>query len=339
MTRSLALIKLLLVLLLAYSKSPTTHQLNFNLQTDTSNQNQAGTKLTYDVSVNSKPVLVNSSLSIDVDHKILATNPKVKSATPNSVSNLLRSDVPQKSSHIQEEYKELRLELEGNCAVVFRAYNEGVAYRIETSLSAPKVKVYNEEVTLNFAGDYNVYYPKEESFFSHNEREFVYLSLKEIKVDSLASLPAVVDTKAGIKLIIGESDVDDYPGLWLRGNSSNSLSAIFPPYPLKEELKRDRDVRVAQPADYIAETGGTRTFPWRIIGIAEKDADLITNQMVYLLAKPSQIQNTSWIKPGKVAWDWYNANNIYGADFKSGVNTQTSAHRLRLKYDRIHRLD
>jgi len=178
-------------------------------------------------------------------------------------------------------------------------------------------------VSLNFAGDYNVYYPKEDSFLSHNEREFIYLALQDITPATIASLPAVVDTKDGIKLAIGESDVDDYPGLWLRGNSNNSLSAVFPPYPLKEELERDRDLKVAQSADYIAVTKGTRTFPWRIIGIAEKDGDLITNQLVYLLAKPSQLEDASWVKPDKVAWDWYNANSIYGVDFKSGINTQT----------------
>ena len=103
------------------------------------------------------------------------------------------------------------------------------------------------------------------------------------------------------------------------------LRQSFLRYPLKEELRKnsDRDLQVTEKADHIALTKGTRTFPWRIIGIAEKDADLITNQLVYLLAKPSQVQDTSWIKPGKVAWDWYNANNIYGVDFKSGINTQT----------------
>src|SRR6266513_964171 len=213
--------------------------------------------------------------------------------------------------------------MEGGYQIVFRAYNEGVAYRLETSLPQREVKVYGEEVSLNFAGDYNVYYPQEDGFLSHNEREFVYLALKDIPRATIASLPAVVDTRDGIKLAIAESDVDDYPGLWLRGNTNKTLAAVFPPYPLKEELKRDRDLAVVQAADYIAVTKGTRSFPWRIIGIAEKDGDLITNQLVYLLAKQSQLEDASWIKPGKVAWDWYNANNIYGVDFKSGINTQT----------------
>lgn len=284
-----------------------------------------GDRFQYDVLLNGKTLLQDSALSIKIDQITLGLQPKVKTTKPRAINQEIVAPVPQKSVRIRENYTELRLEMEGNYAVVFRAYNEGIAYRLETSLPQREVKVYSEEVSLNFAGDYSVYYPKEDSFFSHNEREFLYLPLKAITPKSLASLPAIVVFNEGVKLAIGESDVDDYPGLWLRGNSNNSLLATFPPYPLKEELREnnDRDFRVTQAADYVAVTKGTRTFPWRIVGIAQKDADLITNQLVYLLAKPSQIQDTSWIKPGKVAWDWYNANNIYGVDFKPGINTQT----------------
>ena len=286
-------------------------------------QIKTGEQVSYDLTVNGKPVLQNAALSIDIDHHRLGKQSSVKTTKTNSVSRDIISPVPQKSVKISENYKELRLEMEGNYSVVFRAFDEGVAYRIETQLPQPAVKVYDEEMTLNFTGNPKVYYPKEESFFSHNEREFVYMNLKDISNTLLASVPAVVEMADGLKVVVAESDVEDYPGLWFRGNSSSTLSATFPRYPLKEELKGDRDLRVSEAADYIAATKGTRTFPWRILGIAEKDGDIISNQMVYLLAKPSQVTDTSWIKPGKVAWDWYNANNIYGVDFKAGVNTQT----------------
>ncbi len=284
-------------------------------------------QLKYDVLLKGSLLLQDSALSIKIDQTTLGLQPRVKTNKERTVNQEIVPALPQQSSRIRENYNELRLDMEGNYAVVFRAYNEGVAYRLETSLPEREVKVYGEEVNLSFAGDYSVYYPKEETFFSHNEREFLYLPLKNVTPTSLASLPAVVVSSDGVKLAIGESDIEDYPGLWLRGNSTNSLSATFPPYPLKQELRKDsnsdRDFRVTQTADYIAVTKGTRTYPWRIVGIAQNDADLITNQMVYLLAKPSQVQDTSWIKPGKVAWDWYNANNIYGVDFKSGINTLT----------------
>src|SRR5258706_1235735 len=136
-------------------------------------------------------------------------------------------------------------------------------------------------------------------------------------------MPAVVDVGQGAKLAIAESDLEDYPSMWLKGTTGTALAGTFPPYPLKETLEGDRNFRMVEAADYIAATSGTRTYPWRLVGIAERDADLITNQLVWLLAKPSQLQDTSWIKPGKVAWDWWNYNNLYDVDFKAGVNTQT----------------
>jgi len=282
-------------------------------------------RLSYDVLINGNPLLQNSTLSININHVNLGAQPKVRATKQRSENKEIVCPVPQKSVHIREHYNELRLEMEGDYAVVFRAFDEGVAYHFETSLPLTEAKVYAEEVRFNFAGDYHVYYPKEDSFFSHNEREFLDLPLKQITQTTLASLPAVVATNNGTKIAIAESDVEDYPGLWLRGANENSLEAVFPPYPLKEELRKnsDRDFQVTEKADYIATTKGARTFPWRILCIAEKDADLITNQLIYLLAKPSQVQDTSWIKPGKVAWDWYNANNIYGVDFKAGINTET----------------
>lgn len=286
---------------------------------------RAAERITYDVLLNGDPLLQDSRLSMRIDGKTIGHDARVKNSSQRSVDEQIVSPVPQKSARIREHYNELRLEMEDYFTVVFRAFNEGVAYRLETSLPQREVKVYAEDVRWQFAGDYRVYYPKEDSFFSHNEREFVDLRLKEVKAETLGSLPAVVVTNDGVKIAIAESDVDDYPGLWLRGTSQNALAAAFPPYPLKEEFRKnsDRDFQVTQTADYIAVTKGVRVFPWRILCIAENDADLITNQLVYLLAKPSQVRDTSWIKPGKVAWDWYNANKIYGVNFKSGINTQT----------------
>ncbi len=282
-----------------------------------------GPRIEYDLLLNQTPLLENSTLAFDIEHRKLGANPQVLSTTPTTVNRELRVPVPRQSAVLRENYNELRLVFKDAYAVVFRLYNEGMAYRFETSLPQNTVRVYDEEATLSFAGNFHAYYPKEDGFFSHNEREFVYLPLSDIAQNSLASIPVIVAQDGGAKLMLADSDVDNYPGLWFHGNGNNSLSATFPAYALTEELKGDRNFRVTKTADYIAETKGTRTFPWRIVGVAESDADLITNQLVYLLAKPSQVSDTSWIKPGKVAWDWYNANNIYGVDFKSGINTAT----------------
>jgi alpha-glucosidase len=283
---------------------------------------RCGDRLRYDVQFNGKALLLDSTLSIRIETDTLGLNPKVKAAAERRHDQWIEPAVRQKAATIRENYRELRLEMENNYAVVFRAYDEGVAYRIETSLPQNEVKVHDEEVSLNFAGNLRVYYPQEESLFSHNERHFIPRPLNEIASGAIASVPAVVDAD-GTKIAIADSDVEDYPGLWLRGSRGPGLAGFFPPFPLKEKLERDRDSKITQSANYIAVTKGTRTYPWRLLGIAAKDASLITNSLVYLLAKPSQLQDTSWIRPGKAVWDWWSANNVSGVDFKAGVNTQT----------------
>jgi alpha-glucosidase len=282
-----------------------------------------GEALRYSVSLAGKPLLKDAELWLDVDHVKLGPKSALKSAKPASVDRTIEPPVRQKAEKLREHFNELRLEMDQKFTVVFRAFDEGVAYRFETALPQSEVKVYGEGAGFRFPADLPVSYPKETSFFSHQEREYLNLQLKDIAPDAIASLPAVVDMGDGTKVAIAESDVEGYPGLWLRGSSGLALEAVFPPYPLEEKLERDRDFKVTKAADYLAMTTGARTYPWRILAVSRKDADLLTNSMVYLLAQPSRIADTSWIKPGKVAWDWWNANNVHGVDFKSGVNTAT----------------
>jgi alpha-glucosidase len=284
-------------------------------------------RILYDVALDGRPLLSDSTLSLKVDQAILGLKPAIKTTRRSRVDRIIAPAVRQKAAQLHEAFNELRLEFDGGYAVAFRAYDEGAAYRWETALSATEVKVFAEEALFRFAGDWPAYYPKEESFFSHNEREYLPFKLKDIAPGTLASLPAVVEAE-GAKIAIAESDLEEYPGLWLQGTAGNALVATFPGYPLEEKLERDRDLKVVRRADYIAVTKGTRTYPWRVLGIATRDGDLLTNPLVYLLAKPSQISDTSWIRPGKVAWDWWNANNIRGVSFKSGVNTETYKHYI-----------
>jgi alpha-glucosidase len=267
-----------------------------------------GEAIRYSVSLGGKPLLRDAALWLDVDHVKLALQPTLKSATPRSVDRTVEPPVRQKAAKLRERFNELRLEMDKRYAVVFRAFDEGVAYRFETSLPAGEVKIYGEGASFRFASDLPVHYAKEESFFSHQEREYLPLRLKDIAPDAIATLPAVVDAGQGTQIAIAESDVESYPGLWLRGTSGPALEAVFPPFPLEEKLERDRDFKVVKAADYLAVTAGARTYPWRILGIARKDADLLTNAMVYLLAKPSKIADTSWIKPGKITFSWWNGD-------------------------------
>jgi len=173
--------------------------------------------LHYDVLRNGVALLEDSTASIDIDHKNLGRETKVRNSKESSHDEMLEPVVRQKFAKIRDNYKELRLDMDGGYAFVFRAFNEGIAYRIETSLPQQNVKVYNEEASFRFPSDFLVYYPQEDSFMSHNERKYLPQHLSEIIPPYIASLPAVMEVNDGVKIAIGESDVEDYPGLWLRG--------------------------------------------------------------------------------------------------------------------------
>jgi alpha-glucosidase len=277
----------------------------------------------YSVFHKGEELLKPSAISMTINENvILGKKPKITSIKQHSVKRKIYPIIRQKSKEIPENYSELSIAFAGNYSLRFRAFNEGIAYRFETRFKED-IRVETEQVEFNFSTDNSVYFPEEESFFSHNERYYIKQPLSHIKADMMCSLPVLAATAGGTKILITESDLEDYPGLWLRGGANTSLYGKFPGYPLKTTQPRDRDVKVVEYADFIAKTKGTRTFPWRVMAIAEKDGELITNQLTFLLAKPVQLADTSWIKPGKVAWDWYNYNNIYGVDFRAGINTAT----------------
>jgi len=280
--------------------------------------------IAYSVSYKENPLIKASKISMTVNgSRILGENPKVLKSYTRFIDEITRPALKQKSALVRDLCNMLRIDFDKNYSLIFRVYNDGIAYRFKTHIN-DTITVTSENVEFNFADDYHIYFPEEESFFSHQEREYKYLKISQVPSSRFSSIPALVDC-GNIKIGITEADLFDYPGFYLTHTDSNSmkLNAVFPGYPLEVEQTNDRDVKVTKHADYLARTIGARDFPWRVLIITEKDEDLIATQMVYRLASPVKITNTSWIKPGKVAWDWWNALNIYGVDFRSGVNTET----------------
>jgi alpha-glucosidase len=284
---------------------------------------EMGKQIRYSVYHKSHEILAPSPISMTIKDKgKLGYEPVLEKATQRSVDQEIRPVVRVKSAVIEDNFNEITLTFKKNFNLIFRVYDDGVAYRFQTSFDG-SIDILEEEVIYNFGIDHHVYFPTEESFFTHQERLYEYLPLTQITRYKMCYPPALIDIKDGPKVAITEADLEDYAGLYLRGWGRTSLRGIFPAVALEERQTRDRDVRIVKRDDHIARTVGQRNFPWRVIVVAEKDADLLESQMVYKLAKPLQLKDTDWIKPGKVAWDWWNANNIYGVDFEAGVNTDT----------------
>jgi alpha-glucosidase len=280
-------------------------------------------RLSYQVRHEDQLILDKSPVSIHINGRTLGQNPSVTSREKRSNDRTIRPVVREKRAEIKDRYNELELRFEGNYGLRFRAYDDGVAYRWFTALEEDAT-ITGEEITFNFRKDHMAVLPVADGFFTHYERNYVAKYLNEMTFGEMSCLPAMVQLDGGVKVAITEADLYDYPGFYLRkGRGAHSLTAVFPRYPKTYVQPNDRNVRPVEREYYIAKTAGRRNYPWRLIVIADTDGALIENTLVYQLSSGLKLTDTDWIRPGKVAWDWYNANNIYGVDFKSGVNTPT----------------
>lgn len=279
-------------------------------------------KITYTVFYHSIHIMGPSEAAMVLgDGRVAGRSETVARASTGYFSNIVKPVVPHKNSTVKDEYNLLSLRLRSGFTITFRAYDDGVAYRFESALKGD-MTVMNEIADIQFPAGTMAWYPREESFMSHNERTYLYALADTIKEAHLASLPAVFVT-GGINVLLTESDLEDYPGMWIRGNDRGGVKGVWPAYPAEERLRGDRNLLVTERKEYIAATKGTRTFPWRAFIITPDDAGLVESDMVIRLAPESRLTETGWIKPGKVAWDWFNYNNIYGVDFRAGLNTET----------------
>ncbi|MBR5082932.1 MAG: glycoside hydrolase family 97 protein [Bacteroidales bacterium] len=330
--------KLLLSALLVLSVS-TFAQKQYTLQSpdkDITVTVETGEQLTYSVTHGNTCVLAPSAIGMKLTNGTqLGQKPVVKSAKTRSVNQSVEAPF-YKRAQIPEIYEELTLTFKGNYKVVFRAYDEGVAYRFETDLRK-QIIIENETADFNFDADYQGLIPYvnarkgegdfiNQQFYNSFENTYTHTALSKMEPERLAFLPVLVELKDGKKAVITEADLEDFPGLYLRNeNGKNGFTAVHAGYPKTREQGGHNNLQwiVKERENYIAKTNGKRTFPWRCMVISENDKELADSNLVYLLGAPSRVEDVSWIQPGKVAWDWWNAWNIYGVDFKAGINNDT----------------
>ena len=294
-----------------------------------------GDDISYSVNHGETVVISSSPISMELgDGTVLGKNPTVKKAKTKTVENVIDAQFYKKSQVI-DNYNELAIRFKGNYSLVFRAYDDGVAYRFSTKFKKPII-VKREYVTYSFDDNYVAYIPYvnarkgegdflTQQFFTSFESQYTVENISKMDNERIAFTPLLICLKNGKKAVIVESDLEDFPGTFFRKGEGNSIVSVQSTYPKVEEQGGHNMLQmvVKEREDYVAKVQGTRDFPWRAIVISNNDAELMNNDMVYKLASPSRVDDVSWVKPGKVAWDWWNCWNIWGVDFEAGINNDT----------------
>ena len=283
---------------------------------------EVGDRVTYAVSRKGATVLGASPISLTLaDGRTIGVQARVRSESRRQVRDSVRPVAPVKRAVVPDRFDELRLRF-GTHDLELRAYDEGVAYRWVLAVG-DSATIRAEQATFAIAGRSEAIVGVDTTFMTHQEPVYRRIRLDTLQNGRHALLPALVAIQGGARIAITESQLEDYPGMYLVARDGGGLEGTFPRAALEERARNDRDVPVTRRADYLARTSGRRALPWRVVMIADDDRQLLLNQMVYLLAAPSRLADVSWIRPGKVAWDWYNNLNLRGVGFRAGVNDET----------------
>lgn len=283
-----------------------------------------GKELKYSVKDNGTLLLKDNVISLNIERKgEIGNNAKVASKQNKTISETIDAPFYRQKS-IENKYNSLKLKFKNGISLEMRAYDSGVAYQFSTT-KATDYTIIDETAEFNFTADHKAYIPhstnprRQEAMAFQATYDVTQLSKAS---DILAFSPLTVDCGTA-KVTIMESDLESYPGMFLKSNGKG-FDAHFSKYPKTTDFYEWRmQEYVTSTEEYIAKINGIRTMPWRIIAISHNDKEMPVNNLVYALASANRIGDTSWIKPGKVAWDWWNDWGLSGVDFKAGINMPT----------------
>ena len=286
----------------------------------------AGNELVYQVMHGNDTILSHSNIALVLeDGTIVGRTPRITGERRKKIKDNIESPFYRFKEFVATG-NELDLKLKGGFGIIFRAYNEGVAYRFYTTQSSDII-IKEEQAEFNFKEDYTAYLP-----YTTNDKHPMAMAFQNVyditplskAQPKLAFLPVTVDC-GSVKLTLLESDLEAYPGMFVQSQQGKyGLKGVFAPYPAKTDFYPWRKQEyVTETTDFISRSRGSRSYPWRVLAITEKDTDMPVNNLVYALASPNRIGDTSWIKTGKVAWDWWNDWNLKGVPFKAGINMDT----------------
>lgn len=294
-------------------------------------------KVSWSIMRDEQVVLAPSAIRIQTTTGRWGEKTRVQKARQRSISETIPT-VTYKRAEVKNECNELSLDCSGEFNLIVRAYNDGCAYRL-VSKSNKTLRVIKESPEFAFTADYQAFVPYindnrgGERYCYSFESYYDEQKLSAMYNDSIAITPLAVCLPDGMKAVVMETSVEDYPGMFLYRNESspaNTLQTDFAPLPTETVIGGfDRlNLVPVKRADYIADLQKKQALPWRLVLVTTADTQLLNTDTPYCLAPACRLTDTSWIKPGKVAWDWWNNWNISGVDFRAGINTQTYKHYI-----------
>jgi alpha-glucosidase len=287
----------------------------------------AGKELSISASYGRTMILGSSPIGLSI--RQVKPGWDVTKTSTRKVDQVIYPPVREKRKEIRDRFNELTIGFKSKISLQVRAYDDGFAYRFISAIKDPII-VEKEIASYAIPANTKFYAPPVnkrddvDEFHTSFEEPYLIKPPDSISGDKLFFSPVLISYPGNIKSVITESDLEDYPGMFFHFNNK-LLEGVYPGFPKTTRVNPGEYPAevVTSREQYIARTKGTRTFPWRVFMVEQKDAQLAQNDMVYRLGSPSRVADTQWIKPGKGTDEWIIGINLFNVPFKTGVNTET----------------
>lgn len=278
----------------------------------------------YDVSWRGRMLVEHASLGLDLGGTAsLGGNFRVVT-TRRGEHDDTYAVFPGKSSTARDRYREAVITLEERAAprrrleVIFRAYNDGAAfrYRLPEQPAITEFTITDERSAFAFVGNPVAYTLPLGAFTTSYEQYYRLSPLRDVAPDALLGLPLLLAYPNDIWVAVTEANLTDYAGMYLSGAADRPGTLITRLSPLPDSPH----VKVRARAPHVS--------PWRVLMIADRPGALIESNLILNLSDPRAIADISWIKPGKTTFPWWNGYEVGDAGFRGGLNTETMKHYI-----------
>ena len=277
--------------------------------------------ISYEVNYKQQPLVENSSLGFNFDNGEFGSNLKVGKVRRKSIDEtyeLVVGKVSTARNHCNEMVVPLQEKVSPGRLInlVVRAFNDGIAFRYEFPEQEGwnSYVMYDEKTQFRLSGNPMALLMYLPGYINTHEGVYTHTGYDKIAKKRLIEMPVTLEFENGVFMSITEAAIRDYAGMYLVKEKDAFAGKLSP--------------RLGQEKIKVEINEFPHRTPWRVISVSDRIGGLLETNILTSLNEPCKIEDTSWIKPCRTTFTWWNGNVVPDSTFSPGNNFETNKYYI-----------